>query len=78
MNPKILLVDDEPEVLEGYARVLRRRFTVETAPGGEQALTLLETRGPYAVLVADHRMPGMEGLDPVSYTHLTLPTNREV
>jgi len=73
MNPKILLVDDEPEVLEGYARVLRRRFTVETAPGGEQALTLLETRGPYAVLVADHRMPGMEGLDLLSRARVASP-----
>ena len=45
MSLKILLVDDEPDVLTGYERVLRKRFSVETAPGGEQALALLERVG---------------------------------
>ena len=63
MSLKILLVDDEPDVLTGYERVLRKRFSVETAPGGEQALALLESQGPYAVLVADQRMPGMTGVE---------------
>ena len=53
MNPKILLVDDEPDVLAAYERVLRKRFAVETAPGGEQALAMLAAQGPFAVLVAD-------------------------
>ena len=73
MSLKILLVDDEPDVLTGYERVLRKRFSVETAPGGEQALALLESQGPYAVLVADQRMPGMDGLDLLARARVACP-----
>lgn len=61
MNEKILFVDDEPNVLAGYARQLRKTYTVETAPGGAEALDLLDARGPFAVVVSDMRMPGMDG-----------------
>jgi len=58
---KILLVDDEPAVLAGYERLLHNNFQVETAPGGEEALEKLSTKGPFAVVVADMGMPGMDG-----------------
>ncbi len=61
MNPKILLVDDEPSVLAGYERTLHRDFQVETASGGVLGLRALTERGPYAVVVSDMRMPGMTG-----------------
>ncbi len=61
MIEKILLVDDEPNVLAGFARQLRESHTVETAPGGAEALDALDTRGPFAVVVSDMRMPGMDG-----------------
>jgi DNA-binding response OmpR family regulator len=38
MKPKILLVDDEENVLQAYTRVLRGRFALDTALGGEAAL----------------------------------------
>ena len=31
MKPKILLVDDEPRVLDGYRRNLRKRYDISTA-----------------------------------------------
>jgi DNA-binding NtrC family response regulator len=58
---KILFVDDEPSVLEAYQRLLRQDFDVETAVGGQQGLEKLAASGPYAVLVADMRMPEMDG-----------------
>jgi response regulator RpfG family c-di-GMP phosphodiesterase len=63
MNKKILLVDDDPNVLSGYQRNLRNRFTLDTAAGGEEALAKIETSGPYAVVVADMLMPVLSGLD---------------
>jgi response regulator RpfG family c-di-GMP phosphodiesterase len=63
MNEKILCVDDEPNMLEAYRRTLRKRFELDVACGGEEALQAIAQRGPYAVLVADMRMPGMNGIE---------------
>jgi response regulator RpfG family c-di-GMP phosphodiesterase len=63
MNKKILLVDDDPNVLSGYQRNLRNRFQLDTAQGGEEALAKIQANGPYAVIVADMQMPVMSGLD---------------
>jgi DNA-binding response OmpR family regulator len=40
---KILLVDDEPGVLAGYARALHNEFEVDTAVGGERGLETIHT-----------------------------------
>ncbi|MBN9520491.1 response regulator, partial [bacterium] len=61
MSEKILFVDDEPNVLAGFERQLRKRYALETAPGGAEGLAALEARGPFAVVVSDMRMPGMDG-----------------
>lgn len=63
MNPKILLVDDDENVLAGFHRVLRKAFDLDVALGGPQALQALEHHGPYAVVVADMQMPGMNGVE---------------
>jgi response regulator RpfG family c-di-GMP phosphodiesterase len=62
MNHKVLIVDDEPAVLEGYQRLLHREFNLETAEGGELGLTLLEKQGPFALVISDMRMPKMDGV----------------
>ncbi|MFN8546229.1 MAG: response regulator [Candidatus Binatia bacterium] len=59
--PRVLCVDDEPNVLEALVRQLRRRFTVSTAGGGAAGLDLLAREEPFAVVVSDMRMPGMDG-----------------
>jgi len=59
---KILFVDDEPQVLEGFQRLLQPEFRVETAVSGAEALTKLAESGPFAVVVCDMRMPEMDGL----------------
>ena len=66
MAEKILLVDDESNVLDGYRRSLRGEFLLETALGGQQALKLAEESGPYAVVISDMRMPGMDGIQLLS------------
>jgi response regulator RpfG family c-di-GMP phosphodiesterase len=64
MTPiKILLVDDELNILEGYQRQLRRLFKTEIAQSGDQGLQALKESGPYAVVVSDFRMPGMNGIE---------------
>jgi FixJ family two-component response regulator len=66
MAEKILLVNDDNNILDGYRRSLSREFVMETAMGGEQALKLDADNGPYAVVVSDMRMPGMDGIQLLS------------
>lgn len=63
MNEKILFVDDESSVLDGYRRILRQEFSMSTALSGEQGLATIKATGPYAVVISDMRMPGMNGAE---------------
>ena len=73
MAEKILFVDDEPPVLEGYQRMLRNDFELETAASGAEALTKLDGQGPFAVVVADMRMPHMTGAQLLSKVSTKFP-----
>jgi len=50
-------------MLDFVERVFRADYVVLRAPGGAEALDLILEIGPVQVLVADHRMPGMTGLE---------------
>jgi putative nucleotidyltransferase with HDIG domain len=59
----VLFVDDEPLVLQGLRRMLRSQqlvWDMQFAGSGAEALALLD-RSPVDVVVADMRMPGMDG-----------------
>lgn len=63
LKPRVLLVDDEPDLLAGMVRNLRsEHFDLVTANCGAEALELLRNRGPFAVIVSDLKMPGMDGV----------------
>ena len=61
MSARVLFVDDEPNVLDGIRRQLRNRLKVETANGAAAGLAMIESNGPFAVVVSDMRMPDMNG-----------------
>ena len=60
---KILFVDDEPNVLSAFQRQLQNQFLIETALGPEAGLAALKDWQNYSVVVADMRMPGMDGVE---------------
>jgi len=62
MNEKILYVDDDPNILTAHQRTLRNRFNLVTSLGGAQGLEELSKGGPFAVVLSDLRMPGMDGI----------------
>lgn len=62
MRPRVLLVDDDPNILSGHRRSLRKHFEVVTNEKPAEALADLEAAGPFAVVVSDYRMPEMDGV----------------
>jgi serine phosphatase RsbU (regulator of sigma subunit) len=63
MKGKVLLVDDDVMILAGLKRHLRNQFRIETALSGEEGLKRVAENGPYAVIVSDFSMPGMNGIE---------------
>lgn len=59
---RVILVDDEPIILDVFKRAFRRDFEHMTAPNGHEGLALIEAH-PFDVLLADYAMPGMNGVE---------------
>ena len=59
---RILLVDDDCDLLAALRRRLTGEFDVTCAPGARAALTAIAGDPPYAVVVSDMRMPDMDGV----------------
>jgi DNA-binding NtrC family response regulator len=70
MTPaRILLVDDEPDMLENCSRILGRQgHTCLTAANGRAALAVLEQEHP-DLLVTDLKMPEMDGMTLLQAAH---------
>lgn len=62
LTNQILFVDDDANILSAYKRILHKRFDVVTSLSGDEGLTRLSKDGPFAVVVADMQMPGMNGV----------------
>lgn len=71
---RVLLVDDEPALLQGLRRAGHRdaALSLETAVGAPAALEVLG-RGRVDVLVTDMRMPGMSGQELLAEVHARWP-----
>ena len=61
-RPRILVVDDEPSIRDLLAKTLAlAEYDVDVAPDGRAAIERIRTTS-YDLLIADLRMPGMDGL----------------
>jgi DNA-binding NtrC family response regulator len=72
-NALVLVVDDEPEILRVYSRLLRRteiRFV--TTQCAEEALAIV-AREPVAVLIYDQCMPVIRGDELAARVHAARP-----
>lgn len=85
-RPVMLAVDDDPDVLRAVERDLRRRYSdryrVLSAGSGEAGLDvlrrLLKRNEPVALLLADHRMPQMNGIEFLTEAIKLFPDVRRV
>ena len=64
-KPQILFVDDEKRVLNSMRIMFRREYDLHLAASGRDALGILKNHD-IDVIVADHRMPQMTGVEVLS------------
>ncbi len=78
MTARVMIVDDEPEVLRLLEVILNRAgFAVIKASGGQECLRLLHNHNP-DVIILDNMMPDMSGIEVLKslrfiYKEVTLP-----
>lgn len=70
---KLLLVDDEPQVLESLSQLFDYEYKVLTATSGEAALSLLNAHRDIAIIISDQRMGGMRGVDLLRHVKQQIP-----
>lgn len=70
---RVIVVDDERSIADSLALVLMsRRHSVRVAYSGEDAIELLSSFVPHAV-ISDVMMPGMSGVDLAEYLAVNIP-----
>lgn len=72
LKGRILCVDDEPNILRALSWLLRKDFQVVTAESAHEGLALIHS-GDFDVVISDHRMPEMSGVDFLSQVKLLAP-----
>ncbi|MBM7076173.1 FAD-dependent oxidoreductase [Micromonospora humida] len=85
-QPVILTIDDDPAVSRAVARDIRRRYgdryrvvRADSGPGGLEALREIKLRGErVAVMLADYRMPEMNGIQFLEAAMDLFPAARRV
>lgn len=78
VKQRILIVDDEPDILdslgEGLRTLLGSPVDVETACTGEEARSKLDQADrSYDMVISDERMPGLRGIELLEWLRLTSP-----
>lgn len=77
-KPKMLIVDDEPNVLESLCQLFDLEFHVLTASDGQMALSLLQHHPEVAIVISDQRMPGMSGVELLKHVKQLVPNTMRI
>jgi response regulator RpfG family c-di-GMP phosphodiesterase len=74
VDQRILMVDDEPRILDGLRRTLHGRYSIDAAPSGQDGLARINAaEQPYAVILSDMMMPVMNGAEFLAAAHVASP-----
>lgn len=73
MNERVLFVDDDVGLLGMLKRNFSLEFDVKTAENGPDALKIIEDSPPFAAIMVDMRMPGMDGVELIKHARDLAP-----
>jgi len=61
-SDKVLIVDDDTNLLAAIRRQFRGTFNITTAEGGREGLNILKEDNSFSVVISDMKMPEMNGI----------------
>ena len=61
--PRVLVVDDEPQIISYLQRALRKDYQVVTATSGREALEEVERNPDFVAILCDLMMPDLTGME---------------
>ncbi len=70
---KVLLVDDDRNLLASFTRQFHKRINLVTAASGEDGIQAITYDGPFAVVISDMQMPNMDGLKFLTHVRMLSP-----
>jgi response regulator RpfG family c-di-GMP phosphodiesterase len=77
-NPKVLIVDDETEVLNSLSDLLRKDFHVYATSDVDQARRLLVSENMFSIVISDQRMPLVTGVELLAEATETSPDTARI
>ena len=72
-RPKILCIDDEASPRESLRYILKDRYQVAIAATGKAGLEILQTQGPFDLVLLDMKLPDCTGLELLARIRQELP-----
>lgn len=76
-KPRVLVVDDDEDLLHGVVRSLRNDFDLATATSADEGIAILE-RQEFDVIVSDFMMPGGDGVTFLKAARVLFPNVRRI
>lgn len=73
ISRKILCVDDDPKVIESLQLQLGQNHEISIARGHEQGLDLVAREGPFALVISNYSLPGINGAEFLRRVHELSP-----
>ncbi|MET0089017.1 MAG: response regulator [Candidatus Thiodiazotropha sp.] len=70
---KVLMVDDDRNLLDSFRRQFHKRLNIETATSGADGVQAVRDGGPFGLVVSDMMMPNMNGIEFLSRIRAIAP-----
>lgn len=77
-KPKILIVDDETQILTSLSDLLRKDFYIFATSDVEEAQTLLVSHNMISLVISDQRMPALTGAELLARAAKTSPETARI